>query len=103
MGLWLAVSVRAVTMVMLVATVLPAAAALLLVAIIGVLLGLPLVLMITLALVAVYSPDPNRQRVAKDVFVRLLNVLRPRESPRAPALRRRGRSRPEGGDSLPFG
>lgn len=81
-------------MAALVAAVLPTALGLVLVVVMGVLLSLPLVLVVTLALVAVYSPDPGRQGAAKEILDRLLNVPRPRESPRTPALRRRERPPP---------
>ena len=89
------VGVRAVSTVALVAAVLPTALGLVLVVVMGVLLGLPVVLVITLALVAVYSPDPARQGAAKEILDRLLIALRPRESPRTRAPRRR-RRRPPG-------
>ena len=40
--------------------------------------GLPLLLIATLALVAVYSRDPVRRAAAEKVLDRLLNALRPR-------------------------
>ncbi len=89
----LVVGVRTVSTVV-VAAVLPTALGPALVVVIGVLLSLPLALVITLALVAVYSADPGRRRAAKEVLDRLLSVLRPQESPRTPAPRRRGRPPP---------
>jgi hypothetical protein len=56
---------------------------------ISVLLGLPLALVATLALVAVYSADSGRREAATDVLDRLLNALQPRESRRTQTLRRR--------------
>jgi hypothetical protein len=88
---WLVVGAKAVGSTALVAAVLPTALGPVLVVVIGVLLGLPMALGITLALVAVYSADPGRRGAAKEVLYRLLNALRPRESPRSPAQRRRGR------------
>lgn len=76
-GSWLVVGVRAMSTAALITTVLPTALGLLLLVVMGVLLGLPVVLVITLALVAVYSPDPGRQAAAKEVLDRLLNALRP--------------------------
>lgn len=84
------VGVKAVSTA-LVAAVLTTALGPVLIVVMGVLLGLPLALVITLALVAVYSTDPDRRGAAKEVLYRLLNVLRPRESHRSPAPRRRGR------------
>lgn len=49
--------------------------------------ALPLLLITTLALVAVYSPDPSRRDAAEKVLDRLLTTLRPRE----PATRTRRR------------
>lgn len=86
---WLVVGAKAVSTA-LVAAVLPTALGPVLVVVIGVLLGLPMALGITLALVTVYSADPGRRGAAKEVLYRLLNALRPRESPRSPAPRRRG-------------
>jgi hypothetical protein len=92
-GSRLALGVRAVSTVV-VAAVLPTTWGPVLVLVIGVLLSLPLALVITLALVAVYSADPGRRRAAKEVLDRLLSALRPHESPRTPARRRRGRPPP---------
>ncbi len=39
--------------------------------------GLPLLLICTLALVAVYSPDPSRRAAAEKILDRLLTTLRP--------------------------
>ncbi|MGH3695956.1 MAG: hypothetical protein ACRDRX_18515 [Pseudonocardiaceae bacterium] len=55
--------------------------------------GLPLLLIATLALVAVYSRDPDRRVTAEKILDRLLSALRPRELP-APARRRRRRDDP---------
>lgn len=88
-GSRLALGVRAVSTVA-VAAVLPTTWGPVLVLVIGVLLSLPLALVITLALVAVYSADPGRRAAAKDVLDRLLSALRAPESPRTPARRRRG-------------
>lgn len=41
--------------------------------------GLPLLLIATLALVAVYSRDPARRSAAEKILDRLLSALRPRE------------------------
>jgi hypothetical protein len=92
-GSRLVVGVRAVSTVV-VAAVLPTALGPVLVVVLGVLLSLPLVLVVTVALVAVYSADPGRRAAAKEVLDRLLSVLRPPESPRTPAPRRRGRPPP---------
>lgn len=89
-GSRLALGVRAVSTVA-VAAVLPTTWGPVLVLVIGVLLSMPLALVITVALVAVYSADPGRRRAAKEVLDRLLSVLRPQESPWTPAPRRRGR------------
>jgi hypothetical protein len=52
--------------------------------------GLPLLLIVTLALVAVYSPDPSRQDAAERILDRLLTTLRPRDpATRTPRKRRR--------------
>jgi hypothetical protein len=90
---WLVVGAKAVSTA-LVAAVLPTALGPVLVVVVGVLLGLPLVLGTTLALVAVYSADPDRRAAAKEVLYRLLNTLRPRESSRTPAPRRPRRPPP---------
>ncbi|MDQ2884371.1 MAG: hypothetical protein M3Y48_25365 [Actinomycetota bacterium] len=50
--------------------------------------GLPLLLIATLALVAVYSPDPVRRAAAEKILDRLLTTLRPQEPP-IRAVRRR--------------
>ena len=55
---------------------------------VGVLVGLPLLLITTLALVAVYSPDQARRGAAEKILDRLLSALRPRE-PTTPSPRRR--------------
>lgn len=39
--------------------------------------SLPLLLIITLALIAVYSPDPSRRAAAEKILNRLLTTLRP--------------------------
>ena len=52
--------------------------------------GLPLLLITTLALVAVYSPDPVRRAAAEKILDRLLTTLRPREAA-MPTPRRRKR------------
>jgi len=49
---------------------------------------LPLLLISTLALVAVYSPDPARRKDAGKILDRLLTILRPRERPRRTPRRR---------------
>lgn len=55
--------------------------------------GLPLLLIVTLALVAVYSPDPSRREAAEKVLDRLLTTLRPRDPvPHTPRRPRRPRS-----------
>ncbi|MGH3973438.1 MAG: hypothetical protein ACRDS9_08930 [Pseudonocardiaceae bacterium] len=46
---------------------------------VAVLGGLPLLLITTLALVAVYSSDPARRTAAEKILDRLLSALRPRE------------------------
>ncbi len=46
---------------------------------VAVLGGLPLLLITTLALVAVYSPDPARRTAAEKILDRLLSALRSRE------------------------
>lgn len=52
--------------------------------------GLPLLLIATLALIAVYSPDPYRRNAAENILDRLLTTLRPREpAPRTPRRHRR--------------
>jgi hypothetical protein len=53
--------------------------------------GLPLLLIATLALGAVYSRDPVRRSAAEKILDRLLSALRPRE-PSTPAPRRRRRT-----------
>ncbi|MGH3804260.1 MAG: hypothetical protein ACRDTD_29820 [Pseudonocardiaceae bacterium] len=58
---------------------------------VAVLGGLPLLLIATLALVAVYSREPARRTAAEKILDRLLSVLRPRE-PSTPAPRRRRRT-----------
>lgn len=61
---------------------------------VGALVGLPLLLIATLALVAVYARDPARRTAAEKILDRLLSALRPRE-PSTPAPRqRRKKSRP---------
>lgn len=45
---------------------------------VAVLGGLPLLLIATLALVAVYSRDPARRTAAEKILDRLLSALRPR-------------------------
>lgn len=45
---------------------------------VAVLGGLPLLLIATLALVAVYSRDPARRTAAEKILDRLLSTLRPR-------------------------
>jgi nitrate/nitrite transporter NarK len=52
--------------------------------------GLPLLLITTLALVAVYSHDPDRRTAAENILDRLLSALRPRERPPT-RQRRKGR------------
>lgn len=47
--------------------------------------GLALLLIVTLALVAIYSRDPVRRAAAEKILTRLLGVLRPR----GPSTRRR--------------
>jgi hypothetical protein len=47
--------------------------------IVAVLGGLPLLLIVTLALGAVYSRDPARRAAAEKILDRLLRALRPRE------------------------
>ncbi len=72
----------------LVATVPPGllVAVVLAVAVLG---GLPLLLITTLALVAVYSHDPARRTAAEKILDRLLNTLRPRgPSTRTPRQKR---------------
>jgi hypothetical protein len=93
-GRWLVIGIKALSAAALAAVALPTVLGLVLVAVMGVLLGLPLVLVITLALAAVYSPDPDRQGAAKEVLDRLLNALRPPREPRAPTPRQRGRPPP---------
>ncbi len=58
--------------------------------------GLPLLLIATLALVAVYSPDPSRRDAAEKILDRLLTTLRPPK----PAMRtpRRRRKNPSSGN-----
>ncbi|MGH3865850.1 MAG: hypothetical protein ACRDQ4_06850 [Pseudonocardiaceae bacterium] len=90
------VGVRAVGTVV-VAAVLPTALGPVIVVVIGVLLSLPLALVVTVALVAVCSADPGRRKAAKEVLDRLLSVLRPQESLRTLAPRRRGRPPPRKG------
>lgn len=52
--------------------------------------GLPLLLITTLAMIAVYSPDPVRRAAAEKILDRLLTTLRPS----APAIRTpRGRKK----------
>lgn len=52
--------------------------------------GLPLLLITTLALVAVYSPDPSRRAVAEKILDRLLTTLRPPEpATRTPQRRKK--------------
>jgi hypothetical protein len=46
---------------------------------IGVLGGVPLLLVATLALVAVYSRDPDRRRAAEKILDRLLSTLHPQK------------------------
>jgi hypothetical protein len=46
---------------------------------IAVLGGLPLLLIVALALVAVYSRDPARRTAAEKIIDQLLSALRPRE------------------------
>ena len=46
---------------------------------VAVLGGLPLLLIVTLALGAVYSRDPARRTAAEKILDRLLRALRPRE------------------------
>lgn len=55
---------------------------------VAVLGGLPLLLIATLALVAVYSPDPARRTAAEKILDRLLGVLRP-QGPSTPASRQK--------------
>jgi nitrate/nitrite transporter NarK len=62
---------------------------------IAVLGGLPLLLIATLALVAVYSPDPARRTAAAKILDRLLSALRPRE-PSTPTPRRKRTTGPGG-------
>lgn len=57
---------------------------------IGAVLGvLPLLLIATLALVTVYSPDPSRRGAAAKILDRLLATLRPREPARRNSTARR--------------
>jgi hypothetical protein len=51
--------------------------------------GLPLLLITTLALVAVYSPDPVRRAAAEKILDRLLTTLRPKEPATRTARRRK--------------
>lgn len=51
--------------------------------------GLPLLLITTLALVAVYSPDPVRRENAEVILDRLLTALRPHEHSTRAQVRRR--------------
>ena len=67
-------------------------AVLLAVAVLG---GLPLLLITTLALVAVYSRDPVRRAAAEKILTRLLGALRP-GVPSTPTPRRRRRTPPPG-------
>ncbi|MGH3936308.1 MAG: hypothetical protein ACRDS1_15245 [Pseudonocardiaceae bacterium] len=46
---------------------------------VAVLGGLPQLLIATLALVSVYSPDPDRRTAAEKILDRLLSARRPRE------------------------
>jgi hypothetical protein len=55
--------------------------------------GLPLLLIITLALVAVYSRDPDRRDAAEKILDRLLSALCPQRS-LTPTPRRRRRANP---------
>ncbi|MGH3780814.1 MAG: hypothetical protein ACRDRO_09365 [Pseudonocardiaceae bacterium] len=56
----------------------------------GVVVGvLPLLLIATLALVAVYSHDPVRRAAAEKILDRLLTTLRPQEPPLRAARRRK--------------
>jgi hypothetical protein len=57
----------------------------------AVLCGLPLLLITTLALVAVYSPEPARRTAATKILDRLLATLRPREPVKRPRQRQRAR------------
>jgi hypothetical protein len=50
--------------------------------------GLPLLLISVLALVAVYSRDPDRRAAAEKILDRLLSALRP-QLPTTPARQRR--------------
>ncbi|MGH3885117.1 MAG: hypothetical protein ACRDSZ_00875 [Pseudonocardiaceae bacterium] len=61
---------------------------------IAVLGGLPLLLIVTLALAAVYSRDPARRTAAEKILDRLLSALRPREPSASTSQRRRRTSRP---------
>lgn len=56
---------------------------------IAVLGGLPMLLIIILALVAVYSPDPSRRAAAEKILGRLLVALRRREASTRTRPRRR--------------
>jgi hypothetical protein len=51
--------------------------------------GLPLLLITTLALVAVYSPDPVRRAAAEKILDRLLTTLRPQDTSTRTRTRRR--------------
>ncbi len=62
---------------------------------VAVLGGLPLLLIATLALAAVYSRDLARRTAAEKILDRLLSALRPRE-PSTPTPRRRKRADPPG-------
>jgi hypothetical protein len=55
--------------------------------------GLSLLLITTLALIAVCSPDPNRRADAEKILDRLLTTLRPHEIA-TPTPRRRKKRRP---------
>lgn len=58
---------------------------------VGALVGLPLLLIATLALVAVYSRETARRNAAEKILDRLLSTLRPQE-PSTPTPRRRRRT-----------
>lgn len=57
--------------------------------VLAVLGGLPLLLIATMALVAVCSRVPSRQAAAERILDRLLSVLRPRDASTPPAPRRK--------------
>jgi hypothetical protein len=60
---------------------------------VSILVGLPLLLIVALALIAVYSPNSSRRDAAEKVLDRLLATLRPQETLKKARLRRKKNSR----------